>query len=46
MMNMMGDKIKSKKIAKEVDVPTIPGVEKAIKDMKKLKKLLKKLDIL
>ena len=27
IMNMMGDKINSKKIAKAVNVPTIPGIE-------------------
>lgn len=32
----LGDKIKSKLIAKEVDVPTIPGVEKPITSEKKL----------
>ena len=37
IMNMMGDKINSKKIAKEVNVPTIPGVEHAIKDFKEAK---------
>lgn len=32
IMNMMGDKINSKKIAKEVNVPTIPGIEEPIKN--------------
>ena len=31
IMNMMGDKINSKKIAQAVNVPTIPGVNKPIK---------------
>lgn len=31
MMDRLGDKIKSKIVASEVGVPTIPGVEKAIK---------------
>ncbi|WDV45622.1 pyruvate carboxylase [Clostridiaceae bacterium M8S5] len=31
MMDKMGDKIKSKIVAKKVNVPTIPGVEKPIK---------------
>ena len=39
IMNMMGDKINSKKIAKEVNVPTIPGVEHAIKDFKEAKEI-------
>ena len=38
-MNMMGDKINSKKIAKEVNVPTIPGVNHAIKDFKEAQKI-------
>lgn len=32
MMDRLGDKIKSKIVANEVGVPTIPGVEAAIKD--------------
>ena len=32
MMNRLGDKIQSKLVAMEVGVPTIPGVEQAIKD--------------
>lgn len=32
MMNSLGDKIQSKLVAKRVNVPTIPGVEVAIKD--------------
>ena len=39
IMNMMGDKINSKKIAKEVNVPTIPGVNHAIKDFKEAQKI-------
>jgi pyruvate carboxylase len=31
MMDQLGDKIKSKKVASRVGVPTIPGVEKAVK---------------
>ncbi len=31
MMDRLGDKIKSKLVANEVGVPTIPGVEKAVK---------------
>src|SRR6056297_3261639 len=34
MMDRLGDKIKSKKVANEVGVPTIPGVEKAVKNDK------------
>lgn len=34
---MMGDKINSKKIAKEVNVQTIPGVEKAIRSTEEAK---------
>lgn len=30
MMDRLGDKIKSKIVASDVGVPTIPGVEKAI----------------
>ncbi len=32
MMDKLGDKIKSKKVANQVGVPTIPGVEKAVKN--------------
>ncbi|RDY22747.1 pyruvate carboxylase [Romboutsia maritimum] len=39
IMNMMGDKINSKKIAKEVGVNTIPGVDKAIKTIEDAKKV-------
>jgi pyruvate carboxylase len=34
MMNKLGDKIKSKLVAHKVNVPTIPGVDKAIKSEK------------
>lgn len=43
IMNMMGDKINSKKIAKEVNVATIPGVDKPIKDYEEAKELAKKI---
>lgn len=33
IMNAMGDKITSKKMAEEANVPTIPGVDYAIKDL-------------
>lgn len=33
IMNAMGDKISSKKMAEEAKVPTIPGVDYAIKDL-------------
>lgn len=38
MMNKLGDKISSKIVAKEVNVPTIPGVEKPISSEKEAKK--------
>src|SRR6056297_570233 len=37
MMDKLGDKIKSKKVANQVGVPTIPGVEKAVKNNKEAK---------
>lgn len=37
MMDRLGDKIKSKIVAEEVGVPTIPGVEAAIKDEEEAK---------
>ena len=37
IMNMMGDKINSKKIAKEVNVPTIPGIDSPIKSVQQAK---------
>ena len=43
VMNMMGDKINSKKIAKEVNVQTIPGVEKAIKSTEEAKEVANKI---
>ena len=41
IMDLMGDKINSKKIAKEVNVQTIPGVEKAIKTVEEAKEVAK-----
>ena len=38
MMDQLGDKIKSKLVAHEVGVPTIPGVEEAIKNEEDAKK--------
>lgn len=39
VMDLMGDKINSKKIAHEVNVQTIPGVEKAIKSTAEAKEV-------
>ncbi|QHI71277.1 pyruvate carboxylase [Aminipila terrae] len=39
MMDRLGDKIKSKIVAHEVGVPTIPGVEKAIENEEEAKKI-------
>ena len=39
MMDSLGDKIKSKVVAKAVGVPTIPGFEHDIKDVEEAKKL-------
>ena len=39
IMNMMGDKINSKKIAKEANVPTIPGIDKPIKTIEEAKQI-------
>lgn len=39
MMDKLGDKIKSKLVAQQVGVPTIPGVEKPIKTDKEILKL-------
>lgn len=39
IMDLMGDKINSKKIAHEVNVQTIPGVEKAIKSTQEAKEV-------
>ena len=38
MMDQLGDKIKSKLVAQKVGVPTIPGVEEAIKSEEEAKK--------
>ncbi|CEI74336.1 MULTISPECIES: pyruvate carboxylase [Romboutsia] len=43
IMNMMGDKINSKRIAKEVDVATIPGIDEPIKDVKRAKEIAKEI---
>lgn len=42
MMDRLGDKIKSKLVAAEVGVPTIPGIDSAIKDEKEAKLFAKK----
>ncbi len=42
MMDRLGDKIKSKIVANEVGVPTIPGVEKAIADEEEAKEFAEK----
>lgn len=39
IMNMMGDKINSKQIAKQANVPTIPGVDESIKNIEKAKEI-------
>ena len=39
IMNMMGDKINSKQIAKNVNVPTIPGIDKPIKSIEEAKEI-------
>ncbi len=39
LMNAMGDKISSKQIAIEAEVPIIPGVDHAIKDVAEAKKI-------
>lgn len=44
-MNAMGDKISSKKIAIEANVPIIPGVDYAIKEVDEAKKLQRRLVI-
>lgn len=41
MMENLGDKIKSKKVANSVGVPTIPGVEKAVKTEDEAKEFAK-----
>ena len=43
IMNMMGDKINSKDIAKQVNVPIIPGVDKAIENAKEAKEIARKI---
>lgn len=43
IMNMMGDKINSKKIAKEADVPTIPGVDKPVKNIQEAKQIAREI---
>lgn len=43
IMNMMGDKINSKKIAKEVNVDTIPGVDKSVKSAEEAKEVANKI---
>ena len=45
IMRMMGDKINSKQIAKEVEVATIPGIDKPIKTSEEAREIAKKLDI-
>lgn len=43
IMNMMGDKINSKQIAKQANVPTIPGVDESIKSIEKAKEIANKI---
>lgn len=43
IMNMMGDKINSKQISKEVGVATIPGIDKSIKTVEEAKEVAKKI---
>ncbi|OPJ57294.1 pyruvate carboxylase [Alkalithermobacter paradoxus] len=43
VMEKMGDKINSKKIAKEIGVPTIEGIDFSISDIEKAKDVCKKL---
>ncbi|CEQ22318.1 pyruvate carboxylase [Paraclostridium sordellii] len=43
IMNMMGDKINSKQIAKNADVPTIPGVDTSIKSIDQAKEIAQKI---
>ena len=43
IMNMMGDKINSKKIATEVNVPTIPGINHPIRDYEEAKNIARKI---
>ncbi|WP_373598538.1 pyruvate carboxylase [Paraclostridium bifermentans] len=43
IMNMMGDKINSKQIAKEANVPTIPGIDSPIKSIVEAKEIASKI---
>ena len=43
IMNMMGDKINSKKIATEVNVPTIPGINHPIRDYEEAKNIAREI---
>ncbi|SHK28931.1 pyruvate carboxylase [Tepidibacter formicigenes] len=43
VMDKMGDKINSKKVAKEVNVPTIPGVDYSISTSDEAKKIAKEI---
>ncbi|MFI3210835.1 MAG: pyruvate carboxylase [Peptostreptococcaceae bacterium] len=43
VMDLMGDKINSKKIAKKANVATIPGIDKAIKTFDELKDTVKEI---
>ena len=43
IMNMMGDKINSKQIAKEVGVSTIPGIDKSIKTAEEAQQIAKEI---
>ena len=43
IMNMMGDKINAKKIAKAVNVNTIPGIDKPIKQIEEAKEIAKEI---
>ncbi|RDC49448.1 pyruvate carboxylase, partial [Acinetobacter sp. RIT592] len=43
IMNMMGDKINSKQIAKEANVPTIPGIDESIKSIERAKEIANKI---
>ncbi len=43
VMNKMGDKINSKKIAKEANVPTIPGIDYSISTVEEAKKVAKEI---
>lgn len=43
IMSLMGDKINAKKIAKEVNVDTIPGIDKPIKTSEEAKKIAREI---